>query len=304
LKTVRSFFLLPFNFFLFLVYLSASILTLSIAAQQRGGSDEVAALLARIGERVERYYARAQSVMCLETVRLQPVASDFGPAGRARVLVYELRVAWDPAPSADVPPEPTVTRVIRTVDGRPPRPGDEPGCMDPQAIASEPLAMFLAGRRQEQVFSWVGTGRTDRRATVMLDYKTLAPAPPDIKVRGECFSVSSAATQGRIWVDSASEDIVRLDVRLVRAVEIPIPRELVLKSGVGWLNFERADSSIRYRRVTFHDPDETVMLPDSVETLTIIRGAAVSRLRETHTFSKYQRFLTDVRIVQDPAAPQ
>jgi hypothetical protein len=283
---------------------AASLLTLSVAAQQRGGSDEVAALLARIGDRVERYYARAQSVMCLETVRLQPLASDFGPVGRARVLVYELRVAWDPAPSADVPPEPTVTRVIRTVDGRPPRPGDEPGCMDPQAIASEPLAMFLAGRRHEQVFSWVGTGRTNRRATVMLDYKTLVPARPEIKVNGDCLSVSSGETQGRIWVDAASDDIVRLDVRLVRAAQIPIPRELVPKSGFGWVNFERADSSIRYRPVTFHDPDETVMLPDSVETLTVIRGAAVSRLRETHAYSKYQRFLTDVRIVQDPAAPQ
>ena len=75
-------------------------------------------------------------------------------------------------------------------------------------------------------------------------------------------------------------------------------------SGSGWLNLERADSSIRYRPVTFHDPDETVMLPNSVETFTIIRGAAVPRLRETHVFSKYQRFLTDVRIVQDPAAPR
>ena len=283
---------------------AASILALSVAAQQRGGSDEVAALLARIGDRVERYYARAQSVMCQETVRLQPMASDFAPAGRVRELVYELRVAWDPAPSADVPPEPTLTRLIRTVDGRPPRPGDEPGCMDPKAIASEPLAMLLAGRRQQYVFSWKGTGRTDRRATVMLDYKTLASAPTDIKWRGECVSISPGRTQGRVWIDAASDDVVRLDERLVRTVDVPIPRDLVRMSGSGWLNVERADSSIRYRPVTFHDPDETVMLPASVETLTIIRGAAVPRLRETHVFSKYQRFLTDVRVVQDPAAPQ
>ena len=283
---------------------AASILALSVAAQQRGGSDEVAALLTRIGDRVERYYARAQSVMCQETVRLQPMASDFAPAGRVRELVYELRVAWDPAPSADVPPEPTLTRLIRTVDGRPPRPGDEPGCMDPKAIASEPLAMLLAGRRQQYVFSWKGTGRTDRRATVMLDYKTLASAATDIKWRGECVSISSGRTQGRLWIDAASDDVVRLDERLVRTVDVPIPRDLVRMSGSGWLNVERADSSIRYRPVTFHDPDETVMLPASVETLTIIRGAAVPRLRETHVFSKYQRFLTDVRVVQDPAAPQ
>ena len=283
---------------------AASSLTLSVTAQQRGGSEEVAALLARVGDRVERYYSRAQSVMCQETVRLQPMASDFAPAGRARELVYELRVAWDPAPSADVTPEPTITRLIRTVDGRPPRPGDEPGCMDPKALASEPLAMLLAGRRQQYVFSWVGTGRTDRRATVMLDYKTLASAAADIKWRGECVSISPGQTRGRVWIDAASDDVVRLDERLIRTVDVPIPRDLLRMSGSGWLSVERADSSIRYRPVTFHDPDETVMLPDSVETLTIIRGAAVPRLRETHVFSKYQRFLTDGRIVQDPAGLQ
>ena len=304
MKAVRSFSLLPFTFCLVFCCLSASLLTLSVAAQPRVGSEQVAALLGRIGDRVERYYARAQSVVCQETVRLQPMASDFGPAGPVRELVYELRVAWDPAPSADVPPEPTVTRLIRTVDGRPPRPGDQPGCMDPKAVASEPLAMLLAGRREQYAFSWRGTGRTDRRATVMLDYQTLASPAVDITWRGECVSISPGQTRGRVWIDAASDDVVRLDERLVTTVDVPIPRDLVRMSGPGWLNVERADSSIRYRPVTFHDPDETVMLPASVETLTIIRGAAVPRLRQTHVFSKYQRFLTDVRIVQDPAAPQ
>ena len=283
---------------------AASIITLSITAQQHGGSDEVAALLARVGDRVEHYYARARSVTCQETVRLQPITANFAPAGRARELVYDLRVAWDPAPSADVPPEPTVTRQIRTVDGRPPRPGEEPRCTDPQALGSEPLAMLLPGRRQQYAFSWVGTGRTDRRATVMLDYKTLASSAADIKWRGECVSISPGRTQGRLWVDQASDDVVRLDERLVRGIDVRIPRDLWHLAGSGWLNVEQADSSIRYRSVTFHDPDETVMLPDSIETFTIIRGAAVPRLRTTHDFSKYRRFLTDVRIVTDPAAPR
>jgi len=298
-NAARSFVLLPLSFCLL-----RSTLTLSAAAEQRGGSDEVAALLTRIGDRVEHYYARAQSVMCLETVRLQPMASDFVPAGRVRELVYELRVAWEPAPSGDVPPEPTVTRLIRTIDGRTPRAGDEPGCMDPKAVASEPLAMLLAGRRHQYAFSWGGTGRTDRRATVMLDYKTLASPVSEIKWRGECVSISPGQTQGRVWVDVASDDVVRLDERLVRIEDVPIPRELTRPGGPGWLTVERADSSIRYRPVIFHDPDETVMLPYSIETLTTIRGAAVPRRRETHLFSKYQRFLTDVRVVQGPAVPQ
>ena len=294
MKIARSLSLLPF-------YL---ILALSVAAQQRGGSDEVAALLARIGDRVERYYARAQSVMCQETVRLQPMASDFGPAGRARELVYELRVSWDPAPSADVPPEPTVTRLIRTVDGRAPRPGDEPQCQDPQRLASEPLAMLLAGRRERYAFSWVGMGRVARRPALMLDYKMLDSPAPDITWRGECFT-TSLQTQGRIWIDAESKDVVRLDERLVRGMEVRRPRELVrANGGAERFNFERFESSFRYHPVNFHDPDEAVMLPESIETITVLRGDVVQRLRVTHVFSKYQRFLTDVRVVQDPAAPR
>ncbi len=288
-KIVRSLFLSLF----------ALCLLGSVGAQPRGGPEEVAALLTRIGDRVERYYARARSLMCLETVRLQPMASDFAPDGRIREIVYELRVAWSPAPSADVPPDATVTRQIRTVDGRPPRPGDEPRCTDPQAVASEPLAMLLPGRRQQYAFSWAGMGRADRRAAVMLDYKTLAAPPADIKWRGECVGISPGRTQGRVWIDATNDDVLRLDERLIRTVDVRIPRQLLRVSGSGWLNLERADSSIRYRSVTFHGPDETVMLPDSMETFSIIRGAVDPRLRTTHVFSKYQRFLTDGRIVND-----
>ena len=299
LKAVRSFCLLTFAFCLLR---AVSVATLTLGAQPRGRADEVAALLTRIGDRVERYYARAQSIMCLEAVRLQPMASDFRPEGRAREIVYDLRVAWDPAPSADAPPDANVTRQVHTVDGRPPRPGEEPRCTDPQAVASEPLAMLLPGRRQQYAFSWAGTGRVDRRATVILDYKTLASPPDDIKWRGECVSISTGRVQGRIWIDAASDDVLRLDERLARTVDVRVPRDLLRVSGVGWLNFERSDSSIRYRSITFHDPDETVVLPDSMETFTIIRGAGVQRLRTTHVFTKYQRFLTDGRIVREPGA--
>ncbi len=297
LKAVRSFFLFPFSFCLLG---AVSVVTLAFGAQPRGGPEEVAALLTRIGDRVERYYARAQSIMCLETVRLQPMASGLRPEGRAREIVYDLRVTWDAAPSADAPPDASVMRQVRTVDGRPPRPGDEPGCTDPQAVASEPLAMLLPGRRQQYAFSWAGTGRVDRRATVMLDYKTLASPPAEITWRGECVIISTGRVQGRIWIDAASDAVLRLDERLVRTVEVRVPRDLPRASGVGWLNLERADSSIRYRPITFQDPDETVVLPVSMETFSIIRGTAIPGLRTTHVFTKYQRFLTDGRIVREP----
>jgi hypothetical protein len=60
---------------------------------------------------------------------------------------------------------------------------------------------------------------------------------------------------------------------------------------------ERLDSSIVYRRVTFSDPDETVMLPASKETVSVIRNAGTPRLRTTQSFRNYRRFMTGGRIV-------
>ena len=61
---------------------------------------------------------------------------------------------------------------------------------------------------------------------------------------------------------------------------------------------ERADTSIRYRPVTFQDPDETLMLPASVETLQVIRNSGAPRVRKTQVFSKYRRFVTDGRVLE------
>ena len=280
---------------------AVSALTVSAAAQQRGGgSGDLAATLTRIGHHVEQYYARAQSIVCLETVRLQPLASDLSPDGRARRLVYELRVAWDPPSDGGTPPEATVLRQILTVDGRAPRPGDEPGCMDPKPVSPEPLAMLLPGRSREFAFTWAGAGRTDGRASLRLDYKSLSSEPADIAWRGDCVSVSlPGRTRGRVWVDAASDDVLRFDEQLTGFFEFRVPREHTPNGGPLSMTIERADSSIRYKPVTFHDPDETLMLPSSIQTVTVIRNSGVPRLRTTQDFSNYRRFVTGARIVRD-----
>ena len=60
---------------------------------------------------------------------------------------------------------------------------------------------------------------------------------------------------------------------------------------------ERAESSIRRKRVGFRDPEETLMLPAAIDTLTVIRGGDSQRVRITQRFSDYRRFLTGGRVV-------
>ena len=59
------------------------------------------------------------------------------------------------------------------------------------------------------------------------------------------------------------------------------------------------DLTMRYRAVTFKDPDEVIRLPESIESMTVLRGGLQS-MRRTDTFSNYRRFLGTGRVVKEP----
>jgi len=61
---------------------------------------------------------------------------------------------------------------------------------------------------------------------------------------------------------------------------------------------ERDEQTMHYKAVAFRDPDEVMLLPESVESLTVLRGGLQST-RRTETFSSYRRFLTAGRVVKD-----
>jgi hypothetical protein len=263
---------------------------------------DVTGWMVRVGERVQQYYARAQSIICEETVRLEPLGADLLANGEhVRQLVYELRVAWDAAQAGEGKvPEATVLRQLITVDGRPPRPGDEPGCFDRKPVSPEPLGMLLPTRQSDYVFSWEGQGREGGRASVTLEYKSARVQPADIVWNGDCVSVDlPGRTRGRVWLDPATADVLRLDEQLTGQFDVPMPR--TNKRGArlpSSFTIERADSTTSYRPVTFQDPDETVMLPASIVSLQVIRNSGMPRLRTYQKFSKYRRFITGGRIVQ------
>lgn len=257
-------------------------------------------VLTRLSDRVQQYYGRAQRIVSTERVSVQPLRHDLMPEGFARVLEFDLRVEWDASTDPENPPEARIIRELRTVNGRAPRAKDEAGCLDPKSGVVEPLAMLLPHHRAEYTFALNGFGSLkglkDRRA-MLLDYKSRAPGPIAGSWKGDCVSIDAPGrTKGRIWVDEVTHEVLRLDEQLTGQFEYSVPREHWGFNGPMTWVVERADSSVRYRPVVFHDPEETVLLPDTIESLTVFRNAQSYRISQT--FTGYKRFITGGRIVK------
>ena len=252
----------------------------------------------RLSDYVEQYYTRAQSIVTNESVTVQRLNRDLSFDGFARRLEYELRVEWDPSVDADESPA-KVTRQLLAVNGRPPKKGDKPECMDPKSVSPEPLAFLLPDRRHKYAFTSVAVGRVDGREAVMVDYRSLEPGKPIVEWTDDCVSVDVPGRwRGRLWAEPETATIVRMDEQLIGMVDLPIPRKHQQINGALFLTLERADMSIRYRAVRFSDPDETLMLPAEITSSSMWRNGGSPGNRVTQSFSNYRRFVTAGRIIR------
>lgn len=269
----------------------------TVAAQTPG---DLADVLSHVSDRVQQDDGRAQSIVSIEKVFVQPLGHNLSPDGFARQLEFELRIDWDASTDPENPPEARVIRELRKVNGRAPRAKDEAGCLDPKSGGPDSLAILLPHHRRDYTFAVNGFGSLKglkNRRAMMLDYKSRAPGPIEATWKGDCVSIDAPGrTKGRIWVDEVTHDVLRLDEQLTGQFEYRVPREHWGFNGPTTWIVERADSSIRYRPVAFHDPEETVLLPDTIESLTVFRNAQSYRISQS--FTGYQRFITGGRIVK------
>jgi hypothetical protein len=275
-----------------------------VAAVVAGYSPEVSGqaraldeTVARLSSYVTRYYARAQAVVVEENVSVQPLQNDLTASGFARRLTYELRVEWNPEAAAEDAAK--VVRRLLKVNGRTPDPRREPECLDPNDVSPEPLAFLLPERRHAFNFTLAGQGNVDGRPALMLDFRSVRPEAPIVEWDDECASIDlPGRSRGRVWTDPENGEVLRFDEHLIGIVDVAVPVPQQRRGARPYLTVERADMSIRYRRVSFENPDETLLLPASIETVTIIRNSGVPRVRTTQTFANYRRFATESRVVQ------
>jgi hypothetical protein len=199
-----------------------------------------------------------------------------------------------------------VIRNVRRINGRAPNERDKTdrsGCTDPRPLSPEPLAFLLPAHRDGYRFTSIREGKENDAAALVVDYtSTIRASRPELIEdelgHDDCFDWSGpVATRGRVWVDASTYDVLRVERRVAGPVDVRVPWKLQRRYLFPpWVTVERDDVTIRYKSVTFTDPHEVILLPESSESMTIVRGNLQS-VRRSERFSGYRRFLTGGRVV-------
>lgn len=268
---------------------SLVLLLACVAVTTTGAQTREADVIARVGDYIERYFARAQTIIATETVIVQPVTRDLEAFGPPRRVVNEVRIEWEAQGTA-----PRSVRELIRADGAMFGPRGQPDCLDQRSFTFEPLVFLLPSHREKVRFS---IGRTDTVGGVRarrIDYEPRTTEPPRVRWDGKCGWIDSfGRTRGRVWVNPVSGAVLRLEERLGGRVNLPGPEG---DRNAPRFVAERADTTIDYKTFAFSEPDELLLLPARVESVTFIRNSAVPNMRVTRTFTEYRRFLTAGRV--------
>jgi hypothetical protein len=248
---------------------------------------DLVSVLRSLAERTQQYYDRFISIICTETVRQQDLKINLQASGRPRVTVYELSVSRNP--KSQEGSDFRVDRTLLEVNGRPARTNEQPGCTDPKTGTPEPLAFLLPKNQPGFRFALSDRAEGGPPGTRALDFMEWPAERVSVKWTANCFDAEGGGQEGRVWYDPVTFDILRVDSRLSKPFRVPLPQGL---NGIHpSIRVERSETTVRFERVRFENPDEIVLLPESIETLTVFRG--VPSLRTAQKLSNFRRFLSE-----------
>ena len=267
----------------------ALFLVPGVVANPSAQPADLAAVLSGLASRAQQYYDRFISIICTEAVEVQELKLSLAPLGKPRATVYELSVSRDS--EAKDAQEFRVERVLQTVNGRPARTRQQPACTDPKTGTPEPLGFLLAKNQGRYRFTWTDAagGPAGTRA---LRYVESPPQRVEVRWSGNCFEAEGGGHEGRVWFDPLTFEVLQVEVRLSKPFLVPMRAGYAAL--VPAIRVERSEATLKFARVQFTQPDETVLLPESIETLHVLRGVPSLRLRQN--LSNFRRFLAESSI--------
>lgn len=260
-------------------------------------------ILARVGEGVGRYHAGLFGLAFTETLTLEELREDMTPK-RSRELVFDCVVLREDLSKEEGDYYAETVRRLKTVDGRAAKKGDEAERFAAESYA-EALNFLLPREQKLYEFELAGEDTVEGRRALRIGLLRPGEGEPRVEWKGNSFRVVSAPARWTFWVDAESFDVLRVESHLAAPFEFESPR--VIDAGPlgrvgpkGRFRYARQDYAVTFRRVRLKDSEESRLVPDSAEWVTVIEGASRPRTRRATRFSDYRRFRSDVKVVEEP----
>jgi hypothetical protein len=265
------------------------------------GDGRLAQVLERVGESVERYQLGMFRIAFSEVLRREELKPDMTPK-RSKEFVFDSVVLREELSAAEDDYFPRTVRRLKSIDGKPARDGTGAGF---EASFYEGSLNFLLPKGQRLFnFSFEGEETLGGRRVFRVGMLRPGEGEPRVEWEGMTFRVL-APMRWLFWVDAESFDVLRVESHLAAPFEFDSPRAF----GAGpfgrfgpsrRLRYAREDYSLNLRRVQFKEPEQTLLVPDAAEWVTVIEGASRPRLRRSLRFADYRRFRSDVKVVEEP----
>lgn len=271
------------------------------AAAPAPPDEKLARILERAGAAVEKYQAGLFSITFVETLRDEELNKDMTPK-KSKEFVFETVVLRERLSGDEEDFYPKSLRRLKTVDGKPAKPSRR---VPWYGYNVQSLGMLLPKFQSLYEFTLEGEEAVGGRAAYRIRALRPGQPPPQAEWRRRFMGAglsfrALAPVYVLLWVDAENFDVLRCEQHLVAPFEFDSPRAFGAFGPSRRIKYARQDYAVTFRRQTFKDPEQTLLVPEAAEWLYVMEGAKHPRLRATLRFSNYQRFRSDVKIIEEP----
>jgi hypothetical protein len=258
-------------------------------------------ILEKAGEAVARYQSGLFSITFTEVLRDEELSKEMTPK-KSKEFVFETVVLRESLSENEGDFYPKSVRRLKTVDGKPAKKNRRAPWY---GYNVQSLGLLLPKYRKMYEFTLEGEEAIGGRAAHRVRVFQPGQPPASVDWKRGALGVGmrfwpKAPTYALIWLDAENSDVLRLETHLVAPFEFDSPRLFGAFGPSRHLKWVNQDYAVTFRRHTFKDPEQTLLVPDAAEWLTVIDGAQRPRLRASLRFSNYQRFRSDVKIIDEP----
>ncbi|HEY0172932.1 MAG TPA: hypothetical protein VGB98_18075 [Pyrinomonadaceae bacterium] len=262
--------------------------------------ERLARILERAGEAVAKYQAGLFHITFTETLRDEELGKDTTPK-KSKEFVFETVVLREELSADEDDFYPKSVRRLKTVDGKPAK-GDRRVPWYGYNVQS--LGLLLPKHRRLSEFTLEAEERIGGRAAYRIRALRPGQPPPQAEWRRRLMGAGMsfralAPVYLLLWVDAENFDVLRLEQHLVAPFEFDSPRAFGAFGPSRHIRYTNQDYAVTFRRQAFKDPEQTLLVPDTAEWLFVMEGAKHPRLRATISFTNYQRFRSDVKVLEE-----